>query len=155
MLVKPLLPNFFLNDFLEIILFICNLRYYLLFVGFPPEACKRAVFHTGNTGLETATAWIMEHIADSDFTDPFIPPGTESVEFIPNLDSLNMIISMGFTPEQATKALKATDNNVERAMDWIFSHQEELENITSPPPPSFRDGEGSEYLYKSFSVINT
>ncbi|XP_018573287.1 ubiquitin carboxyl-terminal hydrolase 5 [Anoplophora glabripennis] len=124
-------------------------------MGFPPEACKRAVFHTGNSGLEAATAWIMEHIADSDFTDPFVIPGTQITQFTPNQDSLAMIVSMGFTPEQATKALKATDNNVERAMDWIFSHQEELDNITSPPPPLFRDGEGKYKLIGFISHMGT
>lgn len=44
-------------------------------LGFPPESCKRALFQTGNTGVEIATAWIMEHITDPDFSDPFIPPG--------------------------------------------------------------------------------
>jgi ubiquitin carboxyl-terminal hydrolase 5/13 len=112
-------------------------------MGFPPEACKRAVFFTHNSGLEAATAWIMEHITDSDFSDPFVPPGTESSQFIPNSEALATIISMGFTQGQAVKALKATDNNVERAMDWIFSHQDELDNVTSPAPPEFRDGDGS------------
>jgi len=40
---------------------------------------------------------------------------------------------MGFNKDQATKALQATDNNVERAMDWIFSHQDEL---NAPNPAS-------------------
>lgn len=47
----------------------------LLVMGFPLEAIKRAIFFTHNSGLELATAWIMEHISDSDFTDPFVPPG--------------------------------------------------------------------------------
>ena len=29
---------------------------------------------------------------------------------------------MSFTREQAIKALKMTDNNMERAVDWIFAH---------------------------------
>lgn len=46
-------------------------------MGFPLEACKRSMFFTNNTGLESATQWIMEHITDSDFSDPFVPPGTD------------------------------------------------------------------------------
>lgn len=125
--------------------------------GFPPEACKRAIFHTQNTGLESATQWIMEHIADSDFSDPFVPPGTESASnFTPNPDALPMIMGMGFSRDQAVKALKATDNNLERAVDWIFSHQDELNDPASPAPqqPEFRDGEGSNTSQKSLKTYN-
>ena len=61
-----------------------------------------------------------------------------------------MIMGMGFTRHQALKALKATENNVERAVDWIFSHtaeldqQEDMDTASSPPPPEYRDGNSSE-----------
>lgn len=44
-------------------------------MGFPPEPCKKALYFTENRGLEAATNWLMEHIADSDFEVPFVPPG--------------------------------------------------------------------------------
>ncbi|KAJ9588235.1 hypothetical protein L9F63_018399, partial [Diploptera punctata] len=50
----------------------------LIDMGFPPEACKKAVYFTDNKGVEPATNWVMEHIADSDFADPFVVPGAES-----------------------------------------------------------------------------
>lgn len=61
-----------------------------------------------------------------------------------------MVMGMGFTKEQATKALKATDNNLERAADWIFSHQNELDGQgmevdEQPPEPSYRDGQGCKF----------
>ncbi|KAL3284236.1 hypothetical protein HHI36_018399 [Cryptolaemus montrouzieri] len=118
-------------------------------MGFPPESCKRAVFNTRNSGLEAATAWIMEHIADSDFADPFVPPGTETTKFTADPDALVTIMSMGFSEEHALKALKATENNVERAMDWIFSHQSELEGSSTPAEPEFKDG-SSKYKLKAF-----
>ena len=37
-----------------------------------------------------------------------------------------MLVEMAFTREQATKALKETDNNMERAVEWIFSHPNDL-----------------------------
>lgn len=100
-------------------------------MGFHPEACKRAVFFTQNSGLEMATQWIMEHIGDSDFNDPFVPPGTDAGpksndSFSPDPTGLEMIQSMGFSVAQATKALKETGNNIERAADWIFSHEMEM-----------------------------
>lgn len=47
-------------------------------MGFPPEACKKALYFTENRGFEAAKIWLIEHVADSDFADPFIPPGANS-----------------------------------------------------------------------------
>ncbi|KAF5292902.1 hypothetical protein FQR65_LT11154 [Abscondita terminalis] len=124
-------------------------------MGFPTEACKRAIFFTHNSGVENASAWIMEHITDADFSDPFIPPGTESLAFVPDPNALPLVMGMGFSQEQAIKALKATDNNVERAIDWIFSHQEELETASSPPAPEFKDGDGRYKLIAFVSHMGT
>lgn len=103
----------------------------LVDMGFPSEACKRAVFFTNNSGIEVATQWIMEHITDSDFGDPFTPPGLDSknVKFTPDPNGLEMLMGMGFNAAQATKALKETSNNIERAADWIFSHQMEIDSL--------------------------
>lgn len=71
-----------------------------------------------------------------------------------------MIISMGFSTSQATKALKATNNNTERAVDYIFSHQDELDmediqesetapSTSGPPIKNCRDGDG-KYRLKAF-----
>ncbi|KAK4872646.1 hypothetical protein RN001_014675 [Aquatica leii] len=124
-------------------------------MGFPIEACKRAIFFTHNSGVEAASTWIMEHITDTDFGDPFVPPGMESAAFVPDPNALPLVMSMGFSQDQAVKALKATDNNVERAIDWIFSHQEELDTASSPPPPEFKDGDGRYKLIAFVSHMGT
>jgi ubiquitin carboxyl-terminal hydrolase 5/13 len=67
--------------------------------------------------------------------------------FIPNEDAVSMIMVMGFTRVQSIQALKATNNNVERAADWIFSHQAELDSEDTngaAVEPTFRDGESRE-----------
>lgn len=33
-------------------------------MGFPVEACRKAVYHTKNAGIETAMNWVMEHMDD-------------------------------------------------------------------------------------------
>lgn len=43
-----------------------------------------------------------------------------------------MITSMGFTEKQAARALRKCDNNIERAMDWIFSHMDDPETDEEP-----------------------
>ncbi|XP_076283534.1 ubiquitin specific protease 5 [Lasioglossum baleicum] len=121
----------------------------LIEMGFPPEACKRALYFTENRNTESAINWLMEHIVDSDFADPFVPPGFDANpkkdKFTVNEDALAMVMGMGFTKEQAVKALKATDNNLERAADWIFSHQTELDAMDvddeqGHSEETFRDG---------------
>lgn len=149
-------------------------------MGFPPNACKRALYFTENRSLEAATNWVMEHIADSDFDELFVPPGvdpkpgkdhlwylivviinrfastivdywliSEEDTFVVDQAALEMVTALGFTPEQATKALKATNNNLERAADWVFSHQAELEaqetdGAATLKQENFRDGSDRE-----------
>ena len=48
---------------------------------------------------------------------------------------------MGFSLKQATKALKSADNDFERALDWVFSHPDDL---GVEDEPEFRDGLESE-----------
>jgi len=65
-------------------------------------------------------------------------------------------MGMGFTREQATKALKATNNNLERAADWIFSHQAEIDvqetdGGATPSGESFRDGSGRKLCFSNRS----
>ena len=63
-------------------------------------------------------------------------------------------MGMGFTKEQAMQALQATQNDVERAVDWVFCHMNELDNLTSASPasqpstqePKCRDGNGRKFL---------
>lgn len=45
----------------------------LINMGFPREAIKRALFYTYNQGLECATKWLMDHITDNNFAEPFVP----------------------------------------------------------------------------------
>ncbi|XP_039297114.1 ubiquitin carboxyl-terminal hydrolase 5 [Nilaparvata lugens] len=132
-----------------------NMLAMLVDMGFPTEAAKKAIFFTEGRGLEAATEWIMQHIGDDDFQAPFVPPGLNKASdkgFVANEDSVTTIMAMGFTRPQAVKALKSTDNQLERACDWIFSHQMEVDEpepmeqagATNPNEEKFRDG-GSKY----------
>ena len=101
-------------------------------MGFSTEACKRACYHSKNAGVEQALEWLMMHLEDPDLNDPFNLPnssgssnnsqnsGTQVSE-----ESIALVMSMGFERIQAVNALKNTNNDVERAIDWIFSHLEE------------------------------
>ena len=49
----------------------------LISFGFHPEACKKAVYFTKNSSLDSALQWLQEHSGDSDLENPFVPPGTD------------------------------------------------------------------------------
>lgn len=136
-------------------------------MGFPWEACRKAVHFTGNTGSESAMNWVMEHMGDADFADPLVLEDKKSSgndNFTPNEEGLGMLMSMGFTRDQATLALKETSNNLERAADWIFSHQHELDSLLAaqsgaaavpPQKPTYTDGPPKYELSAFISHMGT
>nr|XP_036859687.1 ubiquitin carboxyl-terminal hydrolase 13 [Manis javanica] len=97
-------------------------------MGFPLEACRKAVYFTGNMGAEVAFNWIIVHMEEPD--------------------------------------------NLERALDWIFSHPEfeedsdfviEMENNANaniiseakPEGPRVKDGSGMYELFAFISHMGT
>ncbi|XP_071372297.1 ubiquitin carboxyl-terminal hydrolase 5 isoform X5 [Centroberyx affinis] len=145
-------------------------------MGFPLEACRKAVYYTGNTGIDAAMNWVMGHMDDPDFSAPLVLPGCSSAPGTTPTESLSeehlaTIVSMGFSRDQATKALRATSNVLERAVDWIFSHLDDLESMDvseggrsagdsegsrePPPGPRVRDGPGKYELFAFISHMGT
>ena len=68
---------------------------------FAPEACKKAAYHTKNAGAEAAMNWILEHMNDPDFNEPFVAPGSGA--FVPDEAALANLMAMSFTKAQATR----------------------------------------------------
>uniref|UniRef100_A0A6Q2X6G8 Ubiquitin carboxyl-terminal hydrolase n=1 Tax=Esox lucius TaxID=8010 RepID=A0A6Q2X6G8_ESOLU len=145
-------------------------------MGFPLEACRKAVYYTGNTGIDAAMNWVMGHMDDPDFSAPLVLPGTSSAPGTTPTESVSeehlaTIVSMGFSRDQATRALRATSNVLERAVDWIFSHLDDLESMEvseggrsaaesegarePPPGPKVRDGPGKYELFAFISHMGT
>ncbi|XP_033836571.1 ubiquitin carboxyl-terminal hydrolase 5 [Periophthalmus magnuspinnatus] len=143
-------------------------------MGFPLEACRKAVYYTGNSGIDAAMNWVMTHMDDPDFASPLVLPGSSGAGNTPTEslceEHLATIISMGFSRDQATKALRATSNVLDRAVDWIFSHVDDLESMdvsegrsaadsegAREPPlgPRVRDGPGKYELFAFISHMGT
>lgn len=61
---------------------------------------------------------------------------------------------MGFTIQQATKALKETNNNVERAADWIFSHAMEMDAMEISEEAGVPTGSSQQYRDGNSSKLN-
>ena len=51
-------------------------------------------------------------------------------DVVPVEGSIIMLMEMSFTREQAIKALKMTDNNIEQAVAWIFAHPGDINQET-------------------------
>lgn len=134
----------------------------LVSMGFDMEGCRKAVYHTNNQGIEPAMNWVLEHMGDSDFSAPLSIPGSGASGLSAvNEEAVGMIIAMGFTRPQAVKALESTDNNLERAVDWIFSHAHELDSMEEESQggqetgPQYKDGAGKYHLMAFISHMGT
>jgi ubiquitin carboxyl-terminal hydrolase 5/13 len=93
----------------------------LLGMGFPENRCKKALLKTGNSGAESAMNWLFEHMDDPDIDEPIA--GNDAMANLSDAE-LVPLMEMGFTRNQALRAMKETNNNMERAVDWLFSHPE-------------------------------
>nr|XP_029487846.1 ubiquitin carboxyl-terminal hydrolase 13-like isoform X1 [Oncorhynchus nerka] len=138
-------------------------------MGFPLEACRKAIYYTGNMGPEMAFNWIITHMEDPDFAEPlalptFMEPGPSvassglaatPLDNHPPEESIAILTSMGFPRRHTVQALKATKNNMERALDWIFTHteREEEEEETSDALSDMADT--TEPNDSAFSNANT
>ncbi|CAF1472506.1 unnamed protein product [Adineta ricciae] len=140
----------------------------LVEMGFSLDACKKALIHTGNNNIEAASNWLFEHQADADFDQPY---KLSDVASSPILDeeSISLVMSMNFSRSHAERALAMTNNNVEAAADWAFSHPEDgstlhalMEALPQSSPSRhttkkthFRDGSGKYRLVAFISHIGT
>ena len=107
----------------------------LVAMGFGENGATRAVLACNND-VEAAVAWVFEHMEDADFNDP-LPP-TDSNHAVDSEapqpfshDEIMMLVSFGYTKEQATAAMITSKGNVERAADWLFTNDKELDRLVS------------------------
>ncbi|KAL0073545.1 hypothetical protein J3Q64DRAFT_1775672 [Phycomyces blakesleeanus] len=124
----------------------------LMGMGFPEIRCQKALINTGNNGAEVAMNWLFEHMDDPDIDAPLAtaPPSSG-----PTDDQITTLCDMGFTPAQAKKALRETNNSTERALDWLFNHPGDLGEAGSSDPSSGPSIPGDatppfDYRVKSF-----
>lgn len=116
----------------------------IMSMGFSENGSKRAALATQNQSAEAAMEWVFSHMEDPDFNDPIPEPAPAQPQLqqatavaaataaaAPPEGHVEMLQSMGFTDVQATAALQACSNNIERAADWLFSHMEDLDGAVA------------------------
>merc|ERR1712146_581768 len=98
-------------------------------MGFSTNAAKRACLAVKNSDAAAATEWIFQHMDDPDLNDPLPTPEPQKNNDGKKMDFDAEVVSnlsmLGFPPNVVKKALRETDNNPERAADWLFSHPDE------------------------------
>ncbi|KAA0157782.1 hypothetical protein FNF28_06491 [Cafeteria roenbergensis] len=121
------------------------------------NACKRAALAVDNANAEVAAGWLMEHMGDADINDPIAAPASAggAAADEPPAALVETICAMGFEPAQAKRALRATDLDPERAVEWLFSHAGDEDNSPEQAPVTMewagRDGDGK---YELFGIIS-
>ena len=105
-------------------------------MGFPRTRCEKALHATGNGDADTAMNWLFAHMEDPDIDDPLdlgLPSGASDTVVAANPESIEMLGAMGIGAPQARKALKETGGDVNRALDWVFSHPDDQGDFEEGP----------------------
>lgn len=99
----------------------------LVSMGFPENRARRAAVKTNNSNAERAMDWLLENMDSADIDAPLDSGVAAQPQQQAPVDEehLGQLVSMGFSIDHATRALRETSGNVERAMEWIFSHPED------------------------------
>jgi ubiquitin carboxyl-terminal hydrolase 5/13 len=98
----------------------------LLSMGFSQVRCENALHATGNSDVESAMNWLLAHLDDPDIDQPVsMSNGTKAGSAEHDIEKIQQLGEMGIGAKQAAKALSATDGDVNRALDWVFSHPED------------------------------
>lgn len=96
-------------------------------MGFPRVRCEKALHATGNTDANAAMEWLFGHMDDPDIDVPLDlgSSGAAASQAAADPEKLAMLESMGLGGPRAVKALKETGGDVERAIEWLFSHPDD------------------------------
>lgn len=114
----------------------------LLSMGFPSVRCEKALHATGNLDPEAAMNWLFAHMEDPNIDEPLVLTQSSGEAFAAEQDpaKVGQLSEMGIDPPHAKKALAATGGDVNRALDWVFSHPEALADEEDDSPGSGNRG---------------
>lgn len=107
-------------------------------MGFPRTRCEKALHATGNADAEAAMNWLFAHMEDPDIDVPLDlgPASGASGLATVDVEKISMLEAMGIGAPQARKALKETGGDVERAVDWVFSHPDDQGDFGDDAAPA-------------------
>lgn len=112
-------------------------------MGFPRNRCERALHATGNTDADAAMNWLFAHMEDPDIDAPLdlgTSQATGDATAPVSQESIDALGAMGIGAPQARKALKETGGDVNRALDWVFSHPDDQGDFGDDAPVEIASG---------------
>lgn len=125
----------------------------LIMNGVPELAAKHSLINANNN-TEDALMWFFTNLENKIINQPIQKIkmkknvfGTQDANFGLSTSSIEMISSMGFTREQAIGALKKSNDNTERALEFLFENPdfdflnflENLKNIKEEKPENLAE----------------
>ena len=97
-------------------------------MGIPENPAKHALYKSGGTSADEAVTWYFSNMDDPSIQTPLkikkAGGAKKDGDAVPQ-EALDQLKMMGFPDKKCIKALKSCDMNVERAMEWIFSHMDD------------------------------
>jgi ubiquitin carboxyl-terminal hydrolase 5/13 len=108
-------------------------------MGFSQIRSENALYATGNSNAEVAMEWLFGHLEDPDIDIPVAAKnGSTTAKGHADPESISMLGAMGFSASHSEKALNETGGNLERAVEWLFSHPETADErpLAEPAPVS-------------------
>lgn len=124
-------------------------------MGFPRVRCEKALHATGNSDAEAAMNWLFSHMDDADIDEPLNLGGGASGPSSDDADKIAQLGDMGISAPQARKALRECNGDVNRALDWVFSHPDDQGDFSEDAPASGTEPKalpGSEQLPAKFEL---
>jgi ubiquitin carboxyl-terminal hydrolase 5/13 len=111
----------------------------LVMMGFSTNASTRAVLAVNNSGAEAASNWLFAHMEDPDINDPVVDTPATAAGATPAAVAHDPMVvaqlaSMGFDDARVNYALTETKGDMERALDWLFSHADDPLPVPGPAP---------------------
>ncbi|PYI31436.1 ubiquitinyl hydrolase [Aspergillus indologenus CBS 114.80] len=133
----------------------------LLGMGFPRTRSEKALYMTGNSDAEAAMNWLFAHMEDPDIDEPLVQKGLAQPLNEPPHDAAKVLqlSEMGIDADRARIALAAVGNDVNRAIDWVFSHPEDTIEVGTVPQATESPSNGAvgfdttPALYRLHSIV--
>lgn len=121
-------------------------------MGFPRTRCEHAVYNNQGKDAQTAMDWLFARMDDPALDLPLQISTKKASDSSSGVSvdegAVETLSQMGFSVQRCRIALQKTDNNPERALDWLFSHSEEpMEEVVKTPRASTDNARGKYRLF--------